>query len=60
MTHRTSHKAELFCEIRMMRHAAVFMQESATEAYDCWIFPKSLTQPEGELRKTQIYRSPFF
>jgi hypothetical protein len=60
ITHRTSQKAELFCEIRMMRRAVVVIARSAMEAYDCWLFPKSLTQPEGELRKTQISRSSFF
>jgi len=48
ITHRTLQKAELFCEIRMMRQAAVAIARSAMDAYDCWLFPKSLTQPEGE------------
>jgi hypothetical protein len=54
ITHRTSQKAELFCEIRMMREAAFVIARSAMEAYDCWLFPKSPTQPEGELRKTNF------
>jgi len=53
-------KAELFCEIRMMREAAVVIARSAMDAYDYWIFPKLLTQPERESSKTQISRSPFF
>src|SRR6476660_5826792 len=60
ITHRTLQKAELFCEIRMMRQAAVAIARSAMDAYDCWIFPKLLTQPERESSKTQISRSPFF
>jgi len=60
ITHRTLQKAELFCEIRMMREAAVVIARSAMDAYDYWIFPKLLTQPERESSKTQISRSPFF
>jgi hypothetical protein len=38
----------------MMRQAAFVIARSAMEAYDCWLFPKSPTQPEGELRKTNF------
>ncbi len=60
ITHRTSPKAELFCEIRMMCQAAVVIARSAMDAYDSWIFPKLMTQPEGECAKHKFVRSPFF
>jgi hypothetical protein len=57
--HRTSQKAELFCEICMMDHAAV-MIGNAMDAYYCWLFLESLVQLEGALRKRQICSPPFF
>jgi hypothetical protein len=60
ITHRTSRKAELFCEIRMMRRVVVESRDARWTLYDCWLFAKSMIQPEGEPRKRQIYRSPFF
>jgi hypothetical protein len=39
ITHRTSQKAELFCEIRMMRWAADVIARRAMDAYYCWLFP---------------------
>jgi hypothetical protein len=60
ITHRTPRKAELFCEICMRGQAAVMIASSTMDAYYCWLFLESLMQLEGELRKTQICRSPFF
>jgi hypothetical protein len=60
ITHRTSPKAELFCEIRMRRQAAVMIASNAMDAYYCWLFPESLTQLEGAWRKRQTRPSPFF
>jgi hypothetical protein len=60
ITHRTSQKAELFCEICMMDQAAVMIAWNAMDAYYCWLFLESLMQLEGALRKRQICSPPFF
>jgi hypothetical protein len=60
ITHRTSQKAELFCEICMMGQAAVMIVWNAMDAYYCWLFLETLMQLEGALRKRQICSSPFF
>jgi hypothetical protein len=47
ITHRTSPKAELFCEIRMIGQAAAMIAWNAMDAYYCWLFLESLMQLEG-------------
>src|SRR5437773_4423525 len=52
ITHRTSQKAELFCEIRMMR-PVVMIARDAMDAHYCWLLLESPTQLEGTLLERQ-------
>jgi hypothetical protein len=59
IAHRTSQKAELFCEIRMMQ-PVVMIARNAMDAHYCWLLLESPTQLEGTLLERQSCQSPFF